>query len=110
MTHAHHTTPANWALHTLTAWREQRDLCADIEDLQQGLSAALDLIRDRDRRIKSLEDMNLHLTAQIMAAMSGRTVAAERQAIETERSRDHEGDDVDQVSHMEDLPAPVGAR
>jgi hypothetical protein len=57
----------------------------EIPFLRHGLAAALDLIRDRDRRIRNLEHMNLHLSAQLRSAVSGRTLAAERQQIERER-------------------------
>ncbi len=78
-------SPARWPQHALGAWRLVRTLHDDIEDLRAGLRAALDLLADRDRRIRSFERMNVQLQAQVRAAMTGRTIASERQALERER-------------------------
>lgn len=76
---------ATWRGITLDAWRTIRRLHEDADDLRLGLQAAVSLIAERDTTIAKLENTNLHLRAQLSAALSGRTVAEERQAIERER-------------------------
>ncbi len=73
--------PAQWAPHTLTAWRTISALHDDLNDLRLGLAAALDIIRDRDKQIAQLRAQAADLRAQVRAAMTGQTIDHHRRQI-----------------------------
>ncbi|MCC7177065.1 MAG: hypothetical protein IT177_01625 [Acidobacteria bacterium] len=66
----------------LAAARRARDA------YREALQAAVAVIRARDEALTRLRDTNAHLRAQVRAAVSGRTLAEERQAIEAEAAPD----------------------
>ena len=78
-------TPA--LMDTIRLVRRLRD---ELHASAEALHAALDVIADRDARCDRLEDSNRHLRAQLRAAATGRTIAAERQQLEAEASGEYD--------------------
>lgn len=77
-----------------------RDLEADVAIYRAIAHEALAVVVQRDRTIRHLRDDVAHLRAQVRAAVSGRTVAAERQAIDREaldRGHGHDADEADEA-------------
>lgn len=56
----------------------------ELLEVRTWLRDALAVIAERDRALDHLRAENIHLRAQLRAALSGRTIAEERQAIERE--------------------------
>ena len=75
-----------------------RDLEADNLTLREIAQEALAVVVQRDRTIRHLQDDKRFLTAQLRAAVSGRTIAAERQALDREALDAENGhDDADEA-------------
>lgn len=78
MTTAEAAAVAVSLIRELAAARRARDA------YREALQAAVAVIKARDEALTRLRDTNAHLRAQLRAAVSGRTLAEERQAIEAE--------------------------
>jgi hypothetical protein len=73
----------------LDAWRQIRRLRLILQlanerrrALSDALRTAVALLAEQNETIDRLRDQVTHLRAQVRAAVSGRTIAAERQAID----------------------------
>lgn len=75
-----------------------RDLEADIVTYRDLTRAALAAVAERDREIRRLRADNAFFRAQLRAAISGRTIAAERQDMDREAlDREHGHDATDEA-------------
>jgi hypothetical protein len=68
----------------LDTLRLVRQLHRKIDGLREALCAAFDLVADRDAELAAAQNVIVFQRAQVRAAVSGRTIAEERQLLERE--------------------------
>ena len=78
------STPSHLAPIVIDLLHLVRDLRQQRIDLAEALHAALDLVAQREAALDRVRADNRYLRAQIRAAVSGRTIAEERQQLEAE--------------------------